>query len=205
MVVIERILDAEKYLRDVDGVVFDLDDTLYSELEYVKSGFKSIADYFGMPELEKELWGSFKNHNSPIDEVFANRDMQNYKSSALEIYRGHKPNISLYHGVREMLLRINNGGRMLGLITDGRPDGQRAKISALGIQNLFNVIIITDELGDITYRKPSSKAFIMMRDKMNIPFERMVYVGDNINKDFIAPNKLGMKQIYFNNPEKIHK
>ena len=32
------------------GVIFDLDDTLYSEKEYVKSGYKVVSDYLPMPD-----------------------------------------------------------------------------------------------------------------------------------------------------------
>jgi putative hydrolase of the HAD superfamily len=39
---------------------------------------------------------------------------------------------------------------------------------------------------------------------MNIPFENMVYIGDNIKKDFIAPDKLGMRSIYFRNSDGLY-
>ena len=31
----------------IKGVIFDLDDTLYSEKEYVKSGYEAVSDYLG--------------------------------------------------------------------------------------------------------------------------------------------------------------
>ncbi len=37
------------------AVVFDLDDTLYREYDYVKSGFHAVADYLEEPEIFNKL------------------------------------------------------------------------------------------------------------------------------------------------------
>ena len=100
---------------------------------------------------------------------------------------------------------------MLGIITDGRPDGQRAKILALGLDSLFDEIIITDELGGTEARKPSDKAFLLMHERLNkisgerIDYSEMCYVGDNTAKDFIAPESLLMRAIWFDNRDGIYK
>ena len=46
MITINNILDVTKYLDNLDGIIFDLDDTLYSEKEYVKSGYVAIEKEF---------------------------------------------------------------------------------------------------------------------------------------------------------------
>ena len=94
--------------------------------------------------------------------------------------------------------------KKIGLITDGRPIGQRNKIKALNLEKYINEIIVTDELGGVEFRKPNTKAFELMQEKLKIPFEKMVYIGDNINKDFIAPEKLGMQTIYFRNENGLY-
>lgn len=91
------------------------------------------------------------------------------------------------------------------MITDGRPEDQRAKIQALGIEPLFDEIIITDELGGIEYRKPNTAAFELMHEKFNVPYEKMVYIGDNPNKDFVAPENLGMKAVWFKNEDGLYR
>lgn len=204
MIEINNILDVEKYIDGVDAVIFDLDDTLYSEKDYVRSGFKLIADSFNMPGLEQELWNSFEQGGKAVDIVFADNNIINRKDEALLLYRNQAPIISLFPGVKEILNRIKDSGRKLGLITDGRPEGQHAKIKALNLEPIFDKIIITDELGGVDYRKPNPKAFILMRDEFDLPFEKMVYIGDNASKDFIAPQKLGIKQIHFINKDGIH-
>ena len=194
IITIDKITDVEKHLDGLEAVIFDLDDTLYPEKEYVKSGFKKIAEHFKMPELELELWQSFERGGKPIDDVFNVRGIINLKDEALHVYRFQEPDIHLFDGVADMLERLQKTYK-IGIITDGRPEGQHAKIDALGLEDKVDEIIITDELGGIEFRKPNLTAFILMQKKLRIPFEKMVYVGDNLQKDFHGPKKVGMKSI----------
>lgn len=79
---------------------------------------------------------------------------------------------------------IEKTGKKIGIITDGRVEGQKNKIVALGLNNIVDDIIITDELGGIEFRKPNDIAFRVMQEKWQIPFEKMIYIGDNPAKDF---------------------
>jgi putative hydrolase of the HAD superfamily len=198
---IENILDAEKYLDDVDVVLFDLDDTLYSEKEYVRSGYHKIAEHFQIPELETRMWNVFETGGKAIDEALEKFGLFDRKDEALSLYRMQQPDIHPYPGVPEMIGRIREV-KKVGIITDGRPEGQRAKIKALQLQ--ADRVIITDELGGIKFRKPNETAFRMMQAYFQVPFVRMVYIGDNIGKDFKAPEELGMQSIYFRNQDGIY-
>ena len=200
-IIVKDILDVEKYFSNIDAVIFDLDDTLYSEKQYIRSGYKKIAEYFNLPDMEEEMWNSFENGGKAIDEVLKAHGLISKKEQALYIYRFQEPKISLYSGVEELLIRTKKK-KKIGIITDGRPEGQRAKLKALNIN--VDKVIITDELGGTEYRKPNPKAFEIMQKELNTEFEKMVYIGDNIKKDFIAPQKLGMKYIWFKNPDGLY-
>ena len=198
---ITNILDVEKHLDGLVAVIFDLDDTLYSEKEYVRSGYKKIAGAFGMPELEDELWRSFLKHEPAIDVVLEKHGLSDRKAETLSIYRNQDPDIHLYLGVKEMLKRMG-GSKKIAIITDGRPEGQRAKLRALGLENI--PFIITDDLGGMEYRKPCDRAFKLMLKELNTSPEHVAYIGDNIHKDFIAPEKLGMRCIWFRNKDGLY-
>ena len=43
-----------------------------------------------------------------------------------------------------------------------------------------------------------------MQKKLNVPFKRMIYVGDNIKKDIITPRQLGMYSILYVNKDGIY-
>lgn len=201
MIEIANILEVEKNIADVEVVIFDLDDTLYSEKDYVRSGYKKISEYLQNPQIELDLWDSFTKGEKAIDVVFSKYGIIEKKEIALSIYRNQKPEIKLYDGVFEMISRIRKK-KKIGIITDGRPVSQHAKIIALGIE--VDKIVVTDELGGIEFRKPNKEAFVIMQEYFKVPFEKMVYIGDNILKDFVAPTNLGMKSIYFRNANGLY-
>lgn len=206
MITINRILDCEQYLADIDAVIFDLDDTLYSEKDYVRSGYAAVAKAFPQIEdMEGKLWRAFLQKLPAIDSVLEREELftPENKEKALRAYRTHSPEITLYPGVAELLLRLKQT-KKLGLITDGRPEGQYLKIVALDISKYFCKIIVTDELGGPAFRKPNETAFHRMQQALQVPFEKMVYIGDNTRKDFVAPQKLGMRSCYFANPDGLY-
>lgn len=205
--VIDDILNVPELILNLDAVIFDLDDTLYSEKEYVRSGYCEIAKHFpNIPNMEEKLWKAFLEKKQAINEVLLAAGCFNEETlhRCLSIYRKHIPQISLYSGVREMLLKMKQQGKKLGLITDGRSDGQWNKIRSLKLESLFDAIIITDELGGISCRKPNPVSFEKMQLCLGVPFEKMCYIGDNVDKDFQAPEKLHMQCIWVRNKDSLY-
>ena len=198
---VDSVLDAESMLADFSAVIFDLDDTLYLERDYVRSGFRAAAAQVPeLPAAETLFCEAFERGEPAIDAVLAAHGLEEKKDQCLSAYRTHFPTISLYPGVKEMLKRLREQGKRLAILTDGRPEGQRAKIEALGLEPLVDEILITDELGGAMFRKPNDIGFRILQTKLGIPFSGMVYVGDNPAKDFQAPDELGMGSVFFRDP-----
>ena len=166
----------------IKAVIFDLDDTLIPEIEYVKSGFRAIADYYNDKSLYNKLYDLFETDRQ---NVYQRAGFSEEKcKKCIEIYRSHMPDISLDDETYALLSELKNKGFLMGIITDGRPEGQWNKIKALGLDKIMDYIIVTDEVLGIDFRKPSVKAFELMREKLSIGFDEMMYVGDNPAKDF---------------------
>lgn len=192
-------------LSNVSGIIFDLDDTLYSEKQYVKSGYGAIAKFLESKTFfEEKLWNYFLEGKNAIDELLNEIGQPEKKQECLDIYRNHIPEIDLYDGVRNLIEKIKNAGIKVGIITDGRVNGQKNKIMALGLDSLMDDILITDELGGEQFRKPNDIAFRIMQCRWRLPFEEIAYVGDNAVKDFQAPRQLGMRSIYFKNEDGLY-
>ena len=207
MIEINQIADVLNYIEGLKAVVFDLDDTLYGEKEYIRSGYRAVAKVIPQVEnAERKLWRFFLEKKPAIDEVLSMEGIytEEIRQRCLVAYRLHEPDIHLYDGVMEILIKLRSNGYKLGIITDGRSEGQRAKIQVLGLGKYMDHIIVTDELGGVKYRKPNETAFIQMADKLNVAFSQMCYVGDNIKKDFIAPLKLGMRAVWFRNQDGLY-
>lgn len=209
----------------VSAVVFDLDDTLYSEYSYIQSGFHFAAAELAamafpsqkaqdMREAENTwyeyLLAAYHAGKKPIDAALEKSGLMDEASKArvLRAYRSQQPVLHLYPWADELLDWLTGAGLIskarTGIITDGRPEGQRAKLSALGLYERMGEIIITDELGGAQFRKPCDVAFRIMQLRMGVPMERILYVGNNPAKDLKAPRALGMKTLLFDNPQCIH-
>lgn len=197
-----RVSEGETQIK---GVIFDLDDTVYSEKEYVRSGFRAVAMFLGDENYADKLWSFFEAKKPAIDELLRQQNRESDRNEILNIYRCHKPFIHLYDGVIGMLKELRGRGYKIGIITDGRPDGQHNKIEALGLEKLVDDIIITDELGGPQFRKPCDISFRILQNRWRLSPSEIVYVGDNPIKDFQAPRQLGMKSIWFRNSNSLHK
>ena len=193
-----------KRKQPILGVIFDLDDTLYSEKQYVRSGYRAVAKLLGDEALADRLWTYFENGKSAIDELLNELGCMERKEECLEAYREQIPEITPYDGVSDMILELISKGIKVGIITDGRVSGQKRKLKSLGLDELVDDIIITDELGGMQFRKPCDIAFRIMQRRWEIPFEQMVYVGDNVEKDFQAPKQLGMRSLHFKNKDGLY-
>ena len=207
MIEIFNIIDVRQYIDNIDVVIFDLDDTLYSEKAYVRSGYRFVAENFPeINDMEQKLWSAFLNQEKAFDSVLQNEGYltEGHLKKCVDGYRNHNPDIRLYEGVRDLLITLRHDGKKLGMITDGRPEGQRQKIKSLQLEQLFDYIIITDELGGVVFRKPNPESFSVMRDFFQTEYHKMVYIGDNPKKDFLAPLALGMESIWFHNPDGIY-
>lgn len=185
----------------IKGIIFDLDDTLYSEKEYVRSGFKAVAEYLG-GEYGDKLWQYFENGKAAIDELLTELHRENEKAEVLNVYREHYPDIHPYDGVHDLFDVFRRKGIKLGIITDGRPNGQRNKLAALNLN--VDDTIITDELGGVQFRKPCDIAFRIIQNRWRLSPGEIVYVGDNPSKDFQAPKQLGMKCIFYRNSNGLY-
>lgn len=207
MVEIYKIMELLNYIEGLKAIIFDLDDTLYNEKEYVKSGYKAVGEYLiQVNDAFDKLWEAFMQKKPAIDEVLLSERIysEELKENCLHIYRTNVPQIHLNEGVYEVIEYLRSKKIKIGIITDGRPEGQRAKIMALSLEKYFDEIIITDELGGVQYRKPNEKAFALMKERLGVEYAEMSYVGDNIRKDFVAPEKLGMKALWYKNPDGIY-
>ena len=207
MIEISDILKVCDHVAGLKAIIFDLDDTLYGEKEYVRSGYQKIAEI--LPSVEnaaEKLWKLFEERKPAIDELLKQENIvsEEVRQECLRVYRNQIPNIHLYPGVKDMITEFRKSGMKLGIITDGRPEGQRAKLEALGLEAMVEHIIVTDEFGGPEFRKPNPLAFETKKKLLDVEYSEMCYVGDNIKKDFISPEKLGMRSIWFRNKDGLY-
>ena len=186
-------------------IVFDLDDTLFKEIDYVKSAYIYINSYINSRfniDLSKNIKKCLAGEVNFFDLINSklHPDQSFPIEKYLELYRFHYPEIKLSKDTSVFLEKILSHNIDFSIITDGRSISQRNKIKALGLYDLVKNIIISEETG---FEKPHFNNFkILNRIYSN---KKLIYIADNTSKDFLAPNSLNWDTIcLINNGQNIH-
>jgi putative hydrolase of the HAD superfamily len=199
-------------------LIFDLDDTLYAERDYAIGGFRAAVAW-ARASLKADV--SVDQMVELLDTGHLGQLFPKVLATALpahtpddlkgfvRAYGQHTPSLKLFDDAAAALDYWQTRAK-LGLITDGHAPTQHSKIHALALQPRFAEIIATGALGpDRAFHKPHPRAFQMMQTALDTPGDRFVYVGDNLAKDFLAPNALGWLTVHIDRPHhrahRIHK
>lgn len=175
-------------------VVFDLDDTLYPEEAYVRSGIAAVCGAvqaaFGRDLTAQALATWDKDRDDWLQTLCDHLPpSHSLKSALLWSYRTHAPEIALTREMQGLLTMVQASAKACPILTDGRALTQRLKLAALGLGHL--PAYVSDEYGGRS--KPDLARFKVIMAAY--PAARHVYVGDNPAKDFVAPNRLGWQTI----------
>ena len=174
-------------------VVFDLDDTLISEAEYVASGFRTIArslagsypisEGVALEALRRAFDESPRNVFDRVAAELLPDGSPEVVGALVEAYRTHVPEISFYTDVRPCLEGLREQGVKTGILTDGLAVAQHRKLAAVDAASVVDVIVVSDDLGR-EYWKPHERPFEVVRERLGVEFGEMAYVADNPGKDF---------------------
>ena len=185
-------------------IVFDLDDTLFDELSFVRSGFAAVAAHIEdvyhieAAKIEKMCEKFLSQGRSGIfDKVFKATGIYSRRliDKCVRLYRGHHPDISLYPEAQRCLKRF--GAQPIYIVTDGNQTAQAGKLKALSLYNKPPVkrCFLTYRHGIKRAAKPSPYCFQLIAEAERVNPEQVVYVADNPAKDFIGIKPLGFKTV----------
>ncbi|QUG86875.1 HAD-IA family hydrolase [Bacillus nitratireducens] len=83
----------------------------------------------------------------------------------------------------------------IGIITNGSTHRQKAKIINTNLNNYFDTIIISEEVG---LSKPDKRIFELALNKLNVQPENTLFVGDDLEKDIAGCQNANIKGVWFN-------
>ncbi len=182
--------------KDLQGLIFDLDDTLYLQSDYKRSGFKAVADWLAehyqldpertisvLEDILKEKGPSYPNM---FDDFVVRRSLQpGLARKLVAVFIDHRPQITCFPGVHDMLDRLR-GRYRLGLLTDGRESSQKKKVAALQLRNRMDAILYS---ADMKSNKPATCLYRWFEERFALPGAQLAYIGDNPLKDFRGANQ----------------
>jgi putative hydrolase of the HAD superfamily len=180
----------------------DLDDTLYQEFDYQTSGLLFVGEQlqalYGVDIKDRLLEWRARGCQDLWQQA---TQLLNLPASVAEqmlwMYRLHRPGIQLSDELSDLLTTLKPLVKKLVILTDGRSISQRQKLVALGLGDI--PVYISEEYQS---SKPSLDRFLAIMDDYSAT--TYVYIGDNPQKDFLAPNQLGWKSIGLVNHDPIH-
>ena len=191
-------------MNQLKAIVFDLDDTLYSERDFVLSGFQAVATWASVNLGISESIGSatlFQLYSEGVRNNTFDRWLTIHGVDTkivpklLDIYRQHPPNISPFPEAIDLLKTLAQSYQ-IGLVSDGYLAVQQGKWAALGLDPFFDAVVFSDSLGRENW-KPSMAPFKLVLEQLNRSPQFSVYIGDNPRKDFFGARQLGMYTIQF--------
>lgn len=185
------------------ALIFDLDDTLYLERDYVLSGFRAVSGWLAEAcKVDREvaytqLVALFEQgvRGNTFDLLLEKLSLKrgDHLSALIRVYREHVPSIKPCPEVPGLLARLRKKC-VLGLVTDGLSITQRHKLEALGLAQYFEALVISEELGG-SICKPSPQPFVIALEKLGVDPENAVYVADNPIKDFLGARLAGLVSV----------
>ena len=185
-------------------VIFDLDDTLVPEIEFLKTGYRIVAkrieEKYGLnaEKSYERLYSLFLNGEKNNFNMLLNENDIAYSKEEIQelihLYRTYPRELPLYHDVTAFIHMLRKNEIAIGIITDGPVEAQKNKLKCIHAYDVFDYIVLTDELG-IEFRKPNAKAFEMIIEQAGVKPEETMYIGDNPAKDFYIKKNLKIKTV----------
>lgn len=190
-------------MKNWEAIIFDLDDTLYPERDFVIGGFRQVAKVVGK-KLSVDSDAGFNELTKMFDEGargdtfnrwlrMHDAETPEFVAECVAVYREHTPVITPYPEVKEVLRNLRTRAK-IGLVSDGILEVQKRKLSALGLDDFLDAIVFSDEFGRGAW-KPSTVPFEAVLKRLNCSPRGSVYVADNSSKDFFGPRQLEMATI----------
>jgi len=191
--------------NDIEGVAFDLDGTLYPNyrlnIRLLPLAVKEIPFLTAFSKVRKIIrkeqkdgivqYDNFYKHQAELTAQLLDAQPELIKEKIdVFIYRGWEPlfkKVKLFNNVFETLTALRGAGYKLGLLSDFPPE---KKIEYLGLSSLWDAVHCSEYSGAL---KPHPLSFVKIAEQMNLPPDKILYVGNSVSYDVAGASKAGMK------------
>jgi putative hydrolase of the HAD superfamily len=209
------------------AILFDLDDTIVQaytrpEVAWFAVAVEFAAELAPLPPSAvvdaitasaREFWSDPERHREGRLQLFAARRRVVEEAFARLARDGHKlppaevgsrladrfsavreEQTTLFPDAHRVVDALRAEGVRLGLLTNGAAELQRAKIDRFDLARRFHHIQIEGEHG---FGKPEERAYRHAMTTLGVAPAETWIVGDNLEWEVMAPQKLGIHAIWF--------
>ena len=165
--------------------LFDLDGTLVDSVYQHVLAWKEALDAEG---IELSVWrihrkigmsgGLFTNQllRETHGEISPER-IERLRRAHADAYQRLRAQVCPLPGARELLAALTEAGTRWAIATSGRMETAAVNLEALGVDTTRVVVVTRD---DVKYAKPDPDLFIAAAERLGVPVEHTVVVGDSI-------------------------
>jgi putative hydrolase of the HAD superfamily len=200
---------------DVQGVLFDLDDTL---LDHAAAAAAAVWRLVGsLPdwpddqastvtrwhELETEHFARFASGEISMIEqrrarIRAFLDLGEAGDDVLDEHFGtylrhYREGWRPIPGGPELVIRLLDEGYRVGILTNGQSVQQRAKLAAIGLTDPRLVVCVSE---DLPAAKPSPQAYAAACSALGLAPDQVLMVGDSRVNDIDAARAAGLHAVH---------
>jgi putative hydrolase of the HAD superfamily len=209
-------------VRDVEVVLFDLDDTLHDDTYAYQSAAEEVArevaaehgidalalkaayvaeaEGFWMRLTADDLKVRLASirasmWQAALASVGAGDDPALAQRSA-ERYNAYRSKYyALFPGATDLLRSLRARGKKLGLVTNGLSETHREKIALLRLGEFFDAVFLSDEVGMV---KPDPLLFAHACRTLGSSPARSAMVGDRYDRDISGALEAGLFTVWLN-------
>ncbi|MFI5690607.1 HAD family hydrolase [Kribbella sp. NPDC051586] len=195
------------------AVIFDLDNTLFDHTLSATYAVRSwvtdlggtptdelVAQWFGIEDRVYGRWLSGELTHQGQRRVrlreflpligqpvpTADADQDEAFTGYLRHYQG---SWTAYPDARPALEVARGNGWRIGVLTNGNTVQQNAKLAAIGLADLIDVVCTSEALG---FSKPAPEAYLRTCEALGVEPSEVLMIGDNLDLDVLAAQAAGL-------------
>ena len=197
----------QTFLLDLDHTLFDTEasETVAFEQTVLAAGVPQATVHFATyRRINLELWSAMERgelhpgiiRNLRFERFVAECDLDaDPEQMANDFVAGLGAYGDLYDGAREVLEQLS-AKTSVALVTNGFSEVQRSRIARLGLDDYFDAVAISAEIGT---GKPDTGIFDFVFESLGEPSrETAVMVGDNLSADIAGGANYGIATCWYN-------
>ena len=191
----------------IEAVLFDLDETLVDRTATILAFLPDQYKRFGLADrgtteaqyvaefLKLERAGLVRKRELYPRLVENLRLPRGCAADLFADFRASYPKMAIaMPGAIATLETLRRNGLPTAVVSNGEGIVQNPKIAAAGLANFIDFAIISEDVG---LRKPDRRIFHLAADRLGVPVEKCVFVGDNPEADVLGAKDAGMHSVYF--------
>jgi len=191
-------------MPEIKALFFDVDDTLYDSTLQAESARRNAIKAMieaGLNLSEGEAMKSLKaivakfgsNYQGHFNELLKEAGQEDglriVAAGTVAYHNTTLTHLVPFRDTVPTLLSLRDRNYKLGVITNGLALKQWEKLIRLGIQQFFDSVIISEEVGR---EKPDPEIFRLAAERIKCKPEEALMVGDRIDRDIAGANQVGM-------------